>query len=133
MADRVRIEIGFDGGQSLSMLVSPSRPTSSSDGIGEDGSVTLDAEDARYIVALRRVVYLRRFRREATGGVRRRVSAGIHRLMPAAKRDTGSGDARRARTATTSAASSSAGSRATATRSKSCTSSTSTASTATCT
>jgi hypothetical protein len=30
--------------------------------------VTLEAEDARYIVALRRVVYVRRFRREARVG-----------------------------------------------------------------
>ena len=30
--------------------------------------MTLDAEDATYIVALRRVVYLRRFRREARVG-----------------------------------------------------------------
>ena len=32
------------------------------------GSVSLDAEDARYVVALRRVVYLRRFLREARVG-----------------------------------------------------------------
>jgi hypothetical protein len=68
MADQVRIEIGFDGGQSLSMLVSPEAADELSRGIGEDGSVTLDAEDARYIVALRRVVYVRRFRREARVG-----------------------------------------------------------------
>jgi len=36
--------------------------------IGEDGSVSLDAEDARYVIALRRVVYLRRFLREARVG-----------------------------------------------------------------
>jgi hypothetical protein len=68
MAEQVRIEIGFDGGQSLSMLVTPESADELSRGIGEDGSVTLDAEDARYTVALRRVVYLRRFRREARVG-----------------------------------------------------------------
>ena len=68
MADQVRIEIGFDGGQSLSMLVSPESADELANGIGRDGSVTLEAEDARYIVALRRVVYLRRFRREARVG-----------------------------------------------------------------
>jgi hypothetical protein len=68
MADQVRIEIGFDGGQSLSMLVTPESADELGRGIGEDGSVTLDAEDASYIVALRRVVYLRRFRREARVG-----------------------------------------------------------------
>jgi hypothetical protein len=68
MAEQVRIEIGFDGGQSLSMVVTPESVEELSRGIGEDGSVTLDAEDARYTLALRRVVYLRRFRREARVG-----------------------------------------------------------------
>ena len=68
MADQVRIEIGFDGGQSLSMLVSGESADALERGIGDEGSVTLDAEDARYIVNLRRVVYLRRFRREARVG-----------------------------------------------------------------
>jgi hypothetical protein len=68
MAEQVRIEIGFDGGQSLSMLVSPESADELQRGIGEDGSVTLDADDASYIVALRRVVYVRRFRREARVG-----------------------------------------------------------------
>jgi hypothetical protein len=64
----VRIEIGFDGGQSLSMLVSPESANDLERGIGGEGSVTLDAEDAQYVVNLRRVVYLRRFRREARVG-----------------------------------------------------------------
>jgi hypothetical protein len=68
MADQVRIEIGFDGGQSLSMLVSPESADELEHGIGGDGSVSLDAEDARYIVNLRRVVYVRKFRREARVG-----------------------------------------------------------------
>ena len=68
MAEQVRIEIGFDGGQSLSMLVSTESADELERGIGQDGSVTLDAEDAHYIVNLRRVVYLRRFRREARVG-----------------------------------------------------------------
>ncbi len=68
MADQVRIELGFDGGQSLSMLVSTESADELANGIGQDGSVTLEAEDARYIVALRRVVYLRRFRRDAKVG-----------------------------------------------------------------
>jgi hypothetical protein len=68
MADFVRIEIGFDGGQSLGMLVDPESADALERGIGDDGSVTLDAEDGRYVVALRRVVYLRRFLREARVG-----------------------------------------------------------------
>jgi len=68
VAEQVRIEVGFDGGQSLSMLVAPEAADELERGIGGDGSVTLDAEDARYIVALRRVVYVRRFRRGARVG-----------------------------------------------------------------
>jgi hypothetical protein len=68
MAEQVRIEIGFDGGQSLTMLVSPESADQLANGVGQDGSVTLEAEDARYVVALRRVVYLRRIRREAKVG-----------------------------------------------------------------
>ena len=68
MAEHVRIEIGFDGGQSLSMLVSPESASELERGIGGEGSVTLDAEDAEFVVNLRRVVYLRRFRREARVG-----------------------------------------------------------------
>jgi hypothetical protein len=68
MADQVRIEIGFDGGQSLSMLVRPESADELERGIGGEGSVSLDAEDSRFIVNLRRVVYLRRFHREARVG-----------------------------------------------------------------
>ena len=68
MSEFVRIEIGFDGGQSLSMLVSAESADELANGVGQDGSVTLEAEDAKYIVALRRVVYLRRSRRDPKVG-----------------------------------------------------------------
>ena len=70
MAETVRVEIGFDGGQSLSIVISAESADELERGIGEEGSgsVTLDADDARYIVALRRVVYVRRFRRESRVG-----------------------------------------------------------------
>jgi len=66
--ERVRIEVGFDGGQSLSMLVESSAADELERSIGADGAVSLDAEDGRYTVALRRVVYLRRALREARVG-----------------------------------------------------------------
>ena len=68
MAEHVRIEIGFDGGQSLSMLVSPESVNQLERGIGGEGSVTLAAEDAEFVVNLRRVVYLRKFRRDSRVG-----------------------------------------------------------------
>lgn len=76
MSDRVRIELGFDGGQSLSVVVDESvadeleRGLASAEpraGAGE-GALTFDAEDGRYTVALRRVAYIRRSQREARVG-----------------------------------------------------------------
>ena len=64
--ERIRIEVGFDGGQGLAALV----PASAADEFeralasGRDGSFTLEAEDGHYTVALGRVVYLKRFARE---------------------------------------------------------------------
>lgn len=68
--DRVRIEIGFDGGGSLAALVQ----TSAADDLeralanGRDGSLPIDADDGRYTVVLGRVVYLKRFARESRVG-----------------------------------------------------------------
>jgi hypothetical protein len=75
-AEQIRIEIGFDGGQALSMLVengaadelehaiAGAEPRA---GAGE-GAVTLEAEDGRYTLALRRIVYVKRYRRESRVG-----------------------------------------------------------------
>jgi hypothetical protein len=67
---RVRIEVAFDGGQALGALV----PASTADELeralasNEEASFALDAEDGRYLVALRRVVYVKRFARESRVG-----------------------------------------------------------------
>jgi hypothetical protein len=66
----VRIEIGFDGGQIMGADVT----TTSADELeqalanGDDASLALDADDGRYTVAIRRVVYVKRFTREARVG-----------------------------------------------------------------
>jgi hypothetical protein len=68
--ERVRIEIAFDGGQIMGANVE----LSSADALeraldeGRDGALGLEAEDGRYTVALRRVVYLKRFSREGRVG-----------------------------------------------------------------
>jgi hypothetical protein len=68
--DRVRIEIGFDGGQVMSAYVE----TGSADeleqslGAGGVGAFQLDAEDGRYTVTLPRIVYVKRFSREGRVG-----------------------------------------------------------------
>jgi hypothetical protein len=70
VADRTRIEIGFDGGQVLGAIV----PTEEVDrlekalGGDKDGAHALDVEDGRYTVSLRRIVYVKRFAREGRVG-----------------------------------------------------------------
>ncbi len=71
MADeRVRVEVAFDGGQVLSVLV----PLRSAEELeqalagGEESAFGLEADDGRYTVALRRVVYVKRFARETRVG-----------------------------------------------------------------
>jgi hypothetical protein len=70
VADRVRIEIGFDGGQIMGAHVETDvvdqleRALAS----GQDGSLALDVEDGRYTVALSRIVYVKRFAREGRVG-----------------------------------------------------------------
>jgi hypothetical protein len=69
-AERIRIELAFDGQQVLSVLVS----LATADQLDEvlagsgDGSFSFDAEDGRYTVSLRRVVYVKRFARESRVG-----------------------------------------------------------------
>jgi hypothetical protein len=68
--DRVRIEIAFDGGQVLATLV----PVLEADDLERalaqsgDGAFSLEADDGRYTVSLRRVVYVKRFTREGRVG-----------------------------------------------------------------
>jgi hypothetical protein len=68
--DRIRLEIAFDGQQVLSVYVAP-KAADALDGAlagGEDGSYTFDADDGRYTLALRRIVYVKRFARESRVG-----------------------------------------------------------------
>ena len=62
--DHIRIEIGFDGTQIMSALVTPETADELEAALqgGNNGSVVLDAEDGRYTVPLARVVYLKRLR-----------------------------------------------------------------------
>jgi hypothetical protein len=68
--DRVRIEIAFDGGQVLAAYV----PVPEADDLERalaqsgDGAFPLEADDGRYTVSLRRVVYIKRFTREGRVG-----------------------------------------------------------------
>lgn len=72
MADeQVRVEVAFDGGQVLSVLV-PSKMADqlerALDGAAAGGAFALESEDGRYSVALAKVVYVKRFSRESRVG-----------------------------------------------------------------
>lgn len=68
--DLVRVEIGFDGGQILSWLVT----SDSADALernltaGASGTLTLDAQEGPITVVLGRVLYAKRYAREARVG-----------------------------------------------------------------
>ena len=69
-AERIRVEIGFDGGQIMGALVTVASADELDQALASDadGTVTLDANDGRYAVALRRIVYVKRFARESRVG-----------------------------------------------------------------
>jgi hypothetical protein len=68
--DRVRIEVGFDGGQIMSALVAADSADSLERALsaGGDASLTLDAQDGRYVIKLDRIVYVKRFARDSRVG-----------------------------------------------------------------
>jgi hypothetical protein len=69
-SERVRIEISFDGGQAMAVLVPPETADELERVLasGPEGTFMLEAEDGRYTVALKRVVYIKRFARESRVG-----------------------------------------------------------------
>ena len=68
--ERTRIEIAFDGGQAMAVLVSPEAADALERELkaGSQEAFALDAEDGTYTVALKRVVYVKRFARESRVG-----------------------------------------------------------------
>ena len=67
--DRIRVEIAFDGNQVLSVYV----PSSTADDFdralaGDGDSLSFEAEDGRYTVAITKIVYVKRFSRESRVG-----------------------------------------------------------------
>jgi hypothetical protein len=68
--DRIRIEIAFDGQQALSVLV-PNQTAEDLDRAlagDRDSSFAFEAEDGRYTIVLKRVVFVRRGARESRVG-----------------------------------------------------------------
>ena len=68
--DRLRIEIGFDGGQVMSAHVqvpAADELEQALDG-GSGGTVQIEAEDGRYTIPIARIVYVKRYSREGRVG-----------------------------------------------------------------
>jgi hypothetical protein len=70
MADeRIRIEIGFEGGHVMSALVDVDSIERLERALGGGGdSVAINADDGSYTIAIPKVVYLKRFARESRVG-----------------------------------------------------------------
>ena len=70
MAERIRIEVGFDGGQGLSALVTTDEADKLEDALakGGDGVFKIDGEDGTYAISLRRIVFVKRYARESRVG-----------------------------------------------------------------
>lgn len=68
--DFIRIEIGLDGGQILSALVSPASADALERSLnaGAGGALPLDAQDGTIVLVLPRVLYAKRFAREGRVG-----------------------------------------------------------------
>jgi hypothetical protein len=68
--DRVRIEIGFEGGQVIGGFVDPASADTMERALHEDAArvVVLELEDGRYHVVVPRVAYFRRFSRASRVG-----------------------------------------------------------------
>jgi hypothetical protein len=68
--ERVRVEIGFDGGQVVGAFVDAASADQLERSLHEDGPrvVVLDTEDGPYHVVVPRVAYYRRFSRASRVG-----------------------------------------------------------------
>jgi hypothetical protein len=70
VADRVRIDIAFEGGISLAVTI----PTTTADdldralGNPDVDSLTFEAEDGHYTVSVRKIVFVKRSQREQVVG-----------------------------------------------------------------
>ncbi len=68
--ERIRVEIGFDGGQIMgaTVLTETADQLERAVAAGAGPTLALDADDGRYTVRIDKVVYLKRFARESRVG-----------------------------------------------------------------
>jgi hypothetical protein len=69
-ADRIRLEISFRGGQSLTVIVTPATADEIEAVLakGEPDAVTFDAEDGRYTAVVKMIAFVKRHARESRVG-----------------------------------------------------------------
>ena len=69
MAERLRLEVAFEGSQVLTVWVDAATADQLEGALaGEKESLTFDAEDGRYTVSVSKVVFVKRFARESRVG-----------------------------------------------------------------
>jgi hypothetical protein len=69
VADRIRVEVAFEGGQAMSGVVEADTADALERALAAgEQSIVVDAEDGRYTVRLDKVVYLKRFARDSRVG-----------------------------------------------------------------
>jgi hypothetical protein len=67
--NRVWLEIAFEGGQALRVTVPLETAEELDRALAADGeSLSFEAEDGRYTLALKKIVFIKRYAREATVG-----------------------------------------------------------------
>ena len=68
--ERIAVEIGFEGGQIMGARLTAAAADELEQALAArpDGALALEADDGRYTIALARVVYVKRFTREARLG-----------------------------------------------------------------
>jgi hypothetical protein len=68
--DRIRLEVAFEGGQALTIFVAPGVADDLDRALadGSEGAFSFEAEDGRYTVGLRKIVFVKRFARESRVG-----------------------------------------------------------------
>src|SRR3954447_5979710 len=81
--DRIRIEIAFEGSQVLNVYV----PAATAEDLdralaGAHDSLSFEAEDGRYTVAVTKIVYVKRFGRESRVGFGAGALGGLRAIWP---------------------------------------------------
>ena len=68
--DRIRLEIAFEGAQALTVNLAASVADELDRALadGSEGAYSFEAEDGRYTVALRKIMFVKRFARESRVG-----------------------------------------------------------------